>query len=164
MFVLFGATGDLAKRMVLPAFYNLMTEGLLPHDWLLIGNGRGDVSHLDFRAHVHEVLNEFGPRPSAAQWKQFSERLLFAGGGFDSSSPGSLLDVVAGQPHGDFTIACPAFPENQRTIFNGHLFRRPCALASTPSIPRCPPAGGSTSSGSASASRTSGDPLFRMSS
>ena len=49
MFVLFGATGDLAKRMVLPAFYNLMTEGLLPADWRLVGNGRGDVSHLDFR-------------------------------------------------------------------------------------------------------------------
>ena len=43
VFVLFGATGDLAKRMVLPAFYRLAIEGLLPADWLLVGNGRGDV-------------------------------------------------------------------------------------------------------------------------
>src|ERR1700741_5028457 len=38
VFVLFGATGDLAKRMVLPAFYTLAVEGLLPKDWMLVGN------------------------------------------------------------------------------------------------------------------------------
>ena len=45
IFVLFGATGDLAKRMVIPAFYRLALEGLLPRQLLLIGNGRGDVAH-----------------------------------------------------------------------------------------------------------------------
>jgi glucose-6-phosphate 1-dehydrogenase len=94
VFVLFGATGDLAKRMVLPAFFTLMTEGLLPRDWLLVGNGRGDVSHLDFRAHVREVLTQFGPHPTDAQWAEFKQRLFFAGGGFDSSNPGSLLDML----------------------------------------------------------------------
>ena len=62
-FVLFGATGDLARRMVLPAFFRLATEGLLPAQWLLVGNGRGDVSHEDFRARVHDALTEFGPQP-----------------------------------------------------------------------------------------------------
>ena len=95
VFVLFGATGDLAKRMVIPAFYNLMTEGLLPDEWLLVGNGRGDVSHLDFRAHVHDVLKQFGPKPADGPWREFEKRLLFAGGGFDSDDPGSLLDVLA---------------------------------------------------------------------
>ena len=66
IFVLFGATGDLAKRMVIPAFYRLALEGLLPRQWLLIGNGRGDVAHEDFRKHVHDVLTEFGPKPRAA--------------------------------------------------------------------------------------------------
>ncbi|HEX4257956.1 MAG TPA: glucose-6-phosphate dehydrogenase, partial [Streptosporangiaceae bacterium] len=37
IFVLFGATGDLAKRMVLPAFYRLWLEHLLPEQWLLVG-------------------------------------------------------------------------------------------------------------------------------
>ncbi|MGI8880940.1 MAG: glucose-6-phosphate dehydrogenase [Jatrophihabitans sp.] len=95
VFVLFGATGDLAKRMVLPAFYTLMIEGLLPKDWLLVGNGRGDVAHEDFRKHVRDVLTEFGPHPEDGPWKKFSDRLLFAGGGFDSDDPGSLLDVLA---------------------------------------------------------------------
>lgn len=95
VFVLFGATGDLAKRMVIPAFYTLACAGLLPKDWLLVGNGRGDLAHEDFRAHAHEALTQFGPRPAEASWPQFSERLLFAGGGFDSNNPGSMLEVVA---------------------------------------------------------------------
>ncbi len=95
VFVLFGATGDLAKRMVLPAFYTLAIEGLLPQDWLLVGNGRGDVSHEDFRGHVHDVLTEFGPAPDKGPWEEFARRLRFAGGGFDSDDPGSLLDVIA---------------------------------------------------------------------
>jgi glucose-6-phosphate 1-dehydrogenase len=95
VFVLFGATGDLAKRLVLPAFYRLALEGLLPREWLLVGNGRGDVAHEDFRAHVHEALIEFGPRPQPKAWASFAERLLFAGGGFNSDNPGSMLDVVA---------------------------------------------------------------------
>jgi glucose-6-phosphate 1-dehydrogenase len=94
VFVLFGATGDLARRMVLPAFYTLAIEGLLPEDWVLVGNGRGDVAHEDFRKHVHDVLVEFGPHPDRGPWKEFEQRLYFAGGGFDTDSPGSLLDVI----------------------------------------------------------------------
>src|SRR5690349_17426375 len=94
IFVLFGATGDLAKRMVLPAFYTLAQKDLLPDDWRLIGNGRGNVEHEDFRKHVHDSLEEFGPKPDDATWARFSERLLFAGGGFSSDDPGSLLDVI----------------------------------------------------------------------
>jgi glucose-6-phosphate 1-dehydrogenase len=95
VFVLYGATGDLAKRMVLPAFYRLAIEGLLPNKWLLVGNGRGDVAHEDFRAHVRDVLATFGPHPDSGPWRWFSQRLLFAGGGFNADDPGSLLDVVA---------------------------------------------------------------------
>jgi glucose-6-phosphate 1-dehydrogenase len=95
IFVLFGATGDLAKRLVLPAFYRLALEGLLPKQWRLVGNGRGDVAHEDFRGHVHSVLTEFGPKPEQGAWEAFARRVFFAGGGFSSDAPGSLLDVLA---------------------------------------------------------------------
>ncbi len=95
IFVLFGATGDLAKRMVIPAFYNLAQQKLLPDNYLLVGNGRGDVSHEDFRGHVHKVLTAFGPRPETGPWEDFASRLRFAGGGFGTEDPGSLLDVLA---------------------------------------------------------------------
>jgi len=125
IFVLFGATGDLAKRMVLPAFYRLSLEGLLPKQWLLVGNGRGDVAHEDFRKHVHDVLTEFGPKPEPAKWKPFAERLWFAGGGFTTDSPGSLLDDLAkgrtalgGDPQLVHYLAIPpvAFEETTKAL------------------------------------------------
>jgi glucose-6-phosphate 1-dehydrogenase len=94
VFVLFGATGDLARRMVLPAFYRLACDGLLPGQWWLVGNGRGDIAHEDFRAHVRDALTEFGPQPERKQWGAFAERVLFADGGFSTDSPGSLLDLL----------------------------------------------------------------------
>jgi glucose-6-phosphate 1-dehydrogenase len=99
VFVLFGATGDLSRRMVLPAFFQLSRRGLLPDRWLLVGNGRGDVSHEDFADRVHDALTEFGPLgeagdDTAGPWEDFRGRLRFAGGGFASEDPGSLLDVL----------------------------------------------------------------------
>jgi glucose-6-phosphate 1-dehydrogenase len=94
VFVLFGATGDLAKRMVLPAFFQLAQHNLMPEKWLLIGNGRGDVSHEDFTGAVRDALTEFGPKPENGPWDEFSQRLRFAGGGFEKDDPGSLLDVL----------------------------------------------------------------------
>ncbi|UQU62242.1 glucose-6-phosphate dehydrogenase (NADP(+)) [Couchioplanes caeruleus] len=125
VFVLFGATGDLARRMVLPAFYTLAIEGLLPGEWALVGNGRGDVAHEDFRRHVHDALTEFGPAPEKGPWRDFERRLYFAGGGFGSDSPGSLLDVL-GEARGRVGedaqlvhyLAVPpvAFPELTRAL------------------------------------------------
>jgi glucose-6-phosphate 1-dehydrogenase len=94
IFVLFGATGDLAKRMVIPAFYTLALEGLLPRRWALIGNGRGDISDDDFRTHVHDALTEFGTRPAGDDWDDFSRKLSFAGKGFAVDDPGMLPAVV----------------------------------------------------------------------
>ncbi|MFI5081727.1 MAG: glucose-6-phosphate dehydrogenase (NADP(+)) [Streptosporangiales bacterium] len=125
IFVLFGATGDLAKRLVLPAFYRLAAEGLLPRQWRLVGNGRGNVAHEDFRGHVHNALTEFGPRPDKEAWDAFSQRVFFAGGGFTSDSPGSLLDVLAkgrgslgGDPQLVHYLAIPpvAFAETTKAI------------------------------------------------
>jgi glucose-6-phosphate 1-dehydrogenase len=94
VFVLFGATGDLAKRMVLPAFYQLATAGLLPPEWMLIGNGRGDVSDDEFRAHVFDAITEFGTKPDDSARNAFAPRLRFAGGGFTVENPGSLPTVI----------------------------------------------------------------------
>lgn len=94
VFMLFGATGDLARRLVIPAFFRLAQAGLLPDDWRLVGNGRGDVSHENFQDRVRESLEEFGPKPSEGPWEEFRSRLRFAGGGFEASDAGSLLDVV----------------------------------------------------------------------
>jgi glucose-6-phosphate 1-dehydrogenase len=95
IFVLFGATGDLAKRLVLPAFYALARENLLPESWRMVGNGRGDVSHEQFREHARTVITDFGSDIDEDTWGEFAGRLLFAGGGFSEDDPGSMLDVLA---------------------------------------------------------------------
>ena len=94
VFVLYGATGDLARRMVLPAFYQLAQHGLMPPEWALVGSGRGDLSHDEFRGRVRDALEEFGPDLEDDLWEQFSQRLRFAGGGFGGEDAGSLPDVL----------------------------------------------------------------------
>src|ERR1700685_2465235 len=94
IFILYGATGDLAHRLVLPAFFQLAIAGLLPTDWRLIGNGRGDLSAEEFQERVRQSLEEFGPKPSEGPWDEVRARLRSAGGGFTTSDPGCLLDVV----------------------------------------------------------------------
>lgn len=94
VFVLYGGTGDLAHRLVLPAFYRLAIAGLLPEDWRLVGNGRGDVSHENFTERVRQSLEEFGPKPSEGPWDDVASRIRFAGGGFNRDDPGSLLAVL----------------------------------------------------------------------
>ena len=92
VFVLFGATGDLAARMVLPAFDQLQRRELLPADWRLIGSGRGERSDDEFRDHVRDALAEHGDGDAA---DGLADRLRFAGGGFTPDDPGQLADAVA---------------------------------------------------------------------
>ncbi len=92
VFVLYGATGDLAARMVLPAFDRLQRRGLLPADWRLVGSGRGDRSDDEFRDLVRDALAEHGDGDPA---DGLADRLRFAGGGFTPDDPGQLADAVA---------------------------------------------------------------------
>jgi glucose-6-phosphate 1-dehydrogenase len=97
VFMLFGATGDLARRMVLPASFELARRGMLPESWRLVGAGRRDVSDEDFRARVRDAhrvrpLGESGDDENGP-WQEFAQRLRFAGGGFDTTDPGRLLEV-----------------------------------------------------------------------
>jgi len=100
IFVLYGATGDLAKRMVLPAFYNLAELGLLPHNWRLIGSGRGNWAHEDFVGHVRQSLRAFGTEPHGAAWADFQRCLRFAGGDFAHDGHDALVDAI-GEARGE---------------------------------------------------------------
>src|ERR1041384_49708 len=60
--VLFGATGDLAHRKLLPALYNLAHEGSLPERFALIGVARPDQPHEDFRRIARESIEGLSPR------------------------------------------------------------------------------------------------------
>jgi glucose-6-phosphate 1-dehydrogenase len=89
IFVLFGATGDLARRMVLPAFAALAANGLLPEKWVLIGNGRKAEDDAWFADHVKDVLGD------DETFAAVRDHLLFAGNGFSVDDPGDLPATVA---------------------------------------------------------------------
>lgn len=61
LLVLFGATGDLATRMLWPSLYGLEKDGLLPAGLRILGQGRGEQSDEDFRRVVAEVLERRVP-------------------------------------------------------------------------------------------------------
>ncbi|MBV9214533.1 MAG: glucose-6-phosphate dehydrogenase, partial [Actinobacteria bacterium] len=62
--VIFGATGDLAKRKLLPAIYNLAHEGALPERFNLIGVSRGDIGDEGFQQMARESVEQFSRRPA----------------------------------------------------------------------------------------------------
>jgi glucose-6-phosphate 1-dehydrogenase len=57
--ILFGATGDLASRMLFPSLYNLLADGLLPEDFLIVASGRTDMTDDAFRDDVCTALRQF---------------------------------------------------------------------------------------------------------
>jgi glucose-6-phosphate 1-dehydrogenase len=59
--VLFGATGDLARRMLLPSLYDLDSDGLLPDALRIIGTARTDLDDTAFRERAEEALKEHLP-------------------------------------------------------------------------------------------------------
>ncbi len=100
--VVFGAGGDLAKRKLLPALYNLASENLLPDNFAVIGFGRREFSHEDFRKYCSDALQEFlGAEIGEAVRTRLVERLYFHGGNFDDKATfgplKSLIEKVDGE-------------------------------------------------------------------
>ncbi len=94
--VLFGATGDLAKRKLLPGLYHLFVAGLLPEKFAIIGTSPPEfaVSEDDFRSHARSACDEYGvAKPFGAPWEKFVSHLTFATASPDDPSP--LVAAVA---------------------------------------------------------------------
>src|SRR6476469_2543082 len=81
--VIFGATGDLTKRKLLPALYNLAKDDFLPHKFAVIGVGRQEMSSEEFRKMIIDELKEFVPKPEPKLIKWIEERTFYTGGDFD---------------------------------------------------------------------------------
>ena len=82
--VIFGATGDLTKRKLFPALYNLAKEGFLPENFAIAGVGRQELGTEDFRLQILADLKEFvGEKLDKDLSKWFEERIYYTGGDFD---------------------------------------------------------------------------------
>jgi len=92
IFVLFGATGDLAKRKLLPGWFHLYAAGLLPKEFRLIGSAPPATAMTDeqFREHAEQSCEEFCiTKPDDGPWSEFAANLSFA-----AAEPGNAGDLV----------------------------------------------------------------------
>jgi glucose-6-phosphate 1-dehydrogenase len=81
--VLFGATGDLTHRKLVPALYQLARAGHLPAETAIVGFARRDWTDEQLRAELEKSLSRSGDPDFAEYWPKFASRIVFAPGTFD---------------------------------------------------------------------------------
>jgi glucose-6-phosphate 1-dehydrogenase len=82
--IIFGVTGDLARKKLMPAVYDLANRGLLPPGFALVGFARRDWVDQDFAKVVHDAIAQYARTPFDEDvWKQLSEGIRFVQGEFD---------------------------------------------------------------------------------
>ncbi|PKV95562.1 glucose-6-phosphate 1-dehydrogenase [Amycolatopsis echigonensis] len=82
--VIFGVTGDLARKKLMPAIYDLAHRGLLPAGFSLVGFARRDWEHQDFGELVHDSVREHARTPfKESVWNRLAEGIRFVQGTFD---------------------------------------------------------------------------------
>ena len=113
--VIFGATGDLAHRKLIPALYNLATSNLLPDKLAIVGFSRSERQDAEFRQSLRAAVAASDVRIHADTWDRFAERITYLQGRYDDAqSFGRLaetldrLDQVCGtENHRLYYLATP---------------------------------------------------------
>jgi len=81
--VIFGVTGDLARKKLMPAIYDLANRGLLPPSFALVGFARRDWADQDFAKEVHDAVREHARTEFREDvWNQLSKGFRFVAGEF----------------------------------------------------------------------------------
>jgi glucose-6-phosphate 1-dehydrogenase len=79
--VIFGASGDLTQRKLVPALFSQYCKGRLPSEFSIVGFARREKSHDDFREHLREGLEQFtGREYDGGKWDEFASRIWYSRG------------------------------------------------------------------------------------
>ena len=90
--VLFGVTGDLARKKLMPAVYDLANRGLLPPGFALVGFARRDWEQQDFAQVVHDSVKEYARTEFREDvWEQMLTGIRFVSGSFDDDASFDVL-------------------------------------------------------------------------
>jgi glucose-6-phosphate 1-dehydrogenase len=85
--VIFGVTGDLSRKKLMPAVYDLANRGLLPPGFALVGFARRDWDDEDFEQVVHDAVKAHARTPFDEEvWRQLAQGIRFVQGEFDDDS------------------------------------------------------------------------------
>jgi len=92
--VIFGASGDLTRRKLVPALYNLFLDGYLPNRFAVIGVGRKAMTDDDFQQRMRDGVDQFSRRGKAEDetWKEFARHLSFLSADADDPATYSTLE------------------------------------------------------------------------
>lgn len=89
---IFGGTGDLAHRKLIPALYNLAYEGLLPDEFAIVGIGRRTMSHIEYRNDLKSSVEKFSRyKANPKIWELFASRIYYFDMDLNDSSSYSNL-------------------------------------------------------------------------
>jgi glucose-6-phosphate 1-dehydrogenase len=89
MFVIFGGTGDLTKRKLIPAIFSLMYEKKLPENFTIVAIGRREKTNEEYRDEMYRFANQFSRFPLNDElWDEFSKRIFYKTFDFNSNSNG----------------------------------------------------------------------------
>ena len=86
--VIFGASGDLTQRKLIPALYTLLCEGLLSPGVRVVGVARSEMDDDQFRAHLRDGMAQFAPHKNldlSDQWQKFADHFSYVQGGYDDA-------------------------------------------------------------------------------
>jgi glucose-6-phosphate 1-dehydrogenase len=126
--VIFGASGDLTKRKLLPALYSLATEGLLPAGQTIVGIARNEFTHEAFRTEIRAACDKHARvRPTQdAVWENFANGLFYIQGNFDDVEAyrrlkAFLADLDAQRGTGGRRIYYLAVPPDFFPVISKHL-------------------------------------------
>jgi glucose-6-phosphate 1-dehydrogenase len=119
--VIFGVTGDLSRKKLLPAVYDLANRGLLPPGFVVLGFARRDWGDGDFESVAHEAARKHARTPWRDEvWQRLVGNIKFVGGSFDDDQAfdhlaqtlDELRDThgIPGNAAFYFAIPPPAFP------------------------------------------------------
>ena len=98
--VIFGASGDLTQRKLIPALFSLFRKGRISPDTRIVGFARSEFNHDTFRQHIREGLQKFAEGFDANVWKIFSDNLYYMPGSPDSSDDFRRLDALVREIEG----------------------------------------------------------------
>ncbi len=100
--VIFGAAGDLTKRKLIPALYNLKKSNLLPDSFGVIGVARAEMDDKEFRSRLSDDMREFATDDiDPEDWKWLEERLYYLSGDFDDNETFVRLQELLSKVDGE---------------------------------------------------------------
>ncbi len=96
--VIFGASGDLTQRKLVPALYKLRRERRLPPETTIVGVARREWSHDYFREHMREGIEQFSDGIGSEElWQDFAQGLFYCSGDIDNPESYQKLKVFLGE-------------------------------------------------------------------